>query len=311
MDTEIRRIYSSGGSFIITLPKKWVKMNNLKAGDTVVIQIGDRSISISPQMAKIKREVKIDAKSLKKDELVRRIISYYLIGLDKLIVRIYNDEHRKAINIASDILIGAEIIEDMGREVCMEVFLGEKYDIEDILKRISNTSITMFSDLCLAMKNFNEYLCNSIIIREYETDRLHLLALRLLNLTPSSCQELFGYWSFARRFERIADHIANCSKCLLKLKKDIPYFYEITDPILDMLKKSNESFFQRNIELAEVILKEFEEIRKKEDKLYKWIIKQKIEEALLLKSILDSLMRISAYSTDIAEISMNRSCYLI
>lgn len=317
MEIETRKIYFSGGnSYIVTLPKRWVEENGLRAGDAIVMQIGKQSLNIMPQIAgRVKKEAAIDTEDLNMDALARRIISYYLAGYDSLRVKIYNKEHRRAVDIASDILVGTEILEDTGKEVYVEVFLDEnRFKTKNILERISNTCTTMLSDFCLALKDYNEYLCNSIIMREKEIDKLHFLVLRKLNSVRHpdishtitiTHREVLGYWSFTRRFERIADHATNMSRCLLQLERSIPEFCEIAEPTLEMLKSSSVSFFRKDVELAETVLEEFNKIRKIEEKLYGQIMNQKVEDALLVKSILDSITRIAAYSADIAEISIN------
>jgi len=308
---EARKIYFSGGSsYIITLPKKWVEENGLKAGDSVVMHVGKNAIRILPHIPQTtRREGFIDADGLGKACLTRRIISCYLAGYDSLEIKVYNEEQRMATDLAADTLIGAEIMEDIGTEIGIEIFLDDRFKSDDVLERMSNTCVAMLSDFCLALQDFCEYYCNSIILRENEVDRLHFLVLRQVNLAIQGDvvvpRELLGYWSFARRFERIADHAANMARCLLKLGKSMPELCDIVEPCLEMLKMSSVAFFRKDIELADAVLTEFEDLRSIEEKLYRKIIEQEVEDAILLKSIVDSLTRIAAYSADIAEIALD------
>ncbi|AEA46885.1 phosphate uptake regulator PhoU [Archaeoglobus veneficus] len=315
MRVEARKIYFSGGSsYIITLPKKWVEDNGLKAGDSVVMHIGRNTVCISPQIPKsVRKEVVIDAKGLGRACLVRRIISCYLAGYDSLRIKVYNEEHRKAADLAADTLIGAEIMEDLGKVISMEVFLDDRFRTDDVLERMGNMCIAMLSDFCSALKNFNEYMCNSIILRENEIDRLHFLVLRQVNLavqyreadTGAHSRELFGYWTFARRFERIADHAANMARNLLRLGRSIPELCDIVEPCLDMLKMASIAFFRKDTEIADAVLTEFEDLKYLEERFYRKIIEHGVEEAIQLKSIIDSLTRIAAYSADMAEIALD------
>ncbi len=315
MKVEARKIYFSGGSsYIITLPKKWVEENGLSVGDNVVMFIGKSSISITPQMPKnVRKEVEIDAKGLGKACLLRRIISCYLAGYDSIKVRVYNEDHRNAADNAADTLIGVEIMEDLGKVISLEVFLDDRFKSENVLEKMSNMCLAMLSDFCSSLQNFNEYLCNSIILRENEIDRLHFLVLRQVGMAvqkiaiDEKARILFGYWTFARRFERIADHAANMARNLLKLGRSMPELCSVVEPCVEMLKMSTLAFFKRDVEIANTVLDKFEGLKDLHERYYVKIVNYDVEEALKVKSIIDSIARIAAYSADMAEIALDIS----
>ncbi len=313
MKVEARKIYFSGGSsYIITLPKKWVEENGLGVGDNVVMYVGKSSISITPQLPKnVRKEIEIDAKGLGKACLLRRIISCYLAGYDSIRVKVYNEAHRTAADNAADTLIGVEIMEDLGKVISLEVFLDDRFKTENVLERMSNMCLAMLSDFCSSLQNFNEYMCNSIILRENEIDRLHFLVLRQVGMAvqriaiDEKARILFGYWTFARRFERIADHAANMARNLLKLGKSMPELCEVVEPCVEMLRMSTLAFFKRDGEMADAVLTEFEDMKDIHEKYYVRIVNHEVEEALKIKSIVDSIARIAAYSADMAEIALD------
>ncbi len=313
MKVEARKIYFSGGSsYIITLPKKWVEENGLGVGDNVVMYVGKSSISITPQLPKnVRKEIEIDAKGLGKACLLRRIISCYLAGYDSIRVKVYNEAHRTAADNAADTLIGVEIMEDLGKVISLEVFLDDRFKTENVLERMSNMCLAMLSDFCSSLQNFNEYMCNSIILRENEIDRLHFLVLRQVGMAvqriaiDEKARILFGYWTFARRFERIADHAANMARNLLKLGKSMPELCEVVEPCVEMLRMSTLAFFKRDGEMADAVLTEFEDMKDIHEKYYIRIVNHEVEEALKIKSIVDSIARIAAYSADMAEIALD------
>lgn len=313
MRVEARKIYVSGGSsYIVTLPKKWVEENGLSVGDNVVMYVGKSSISLVPQMPKnVRKEVEIDANGLGKACLLRRIISCYLAGYDSIKVKVYNEEHRNAADSAADTLIGVEIMEDLGKTISLEVFLDDRFKTENVLEKMSNMCLAMLSDFCSSLQNFSEYICNSIILRESEIDRLHFLVLRQVGMAvqriaiDEKARILFGYWTFARRYERIADHAANMARNLLKLGRSIPELCEIVEPCVDMLRTSALAFFRRDGEMADTVLTEFEDMKSVHEKYYVKIVNHRVEEALSIKSIVDSIARIAAYSADMAEIALD------
>ncbi len=315
---ETRKVFFSGkSSYIITLPKRWVEENEIKAGDDVLVSVGKNFITIYPKKMETKRKfASIDAKGLRHEALLRRIISYYLAGFDSLKIRVYNEEQRGAITRASEILMGVEIIEDLGREIALEIFLdNSRLRTDDIMRRMANTCVAMVSDYCSALKNYDRYLCTSIIAREREVDRLHFLLLRQLKLAVLHAdvaanldipvEKVHEYRTVVRALERVADHAANMATSLMELGREIEELCEFVEVDLDMLRTAVVAFLENEIELAEVVLEDFDEVELIEKRLYKIVLNANVEEAVLLKSILESLSRIASYSADIAEVVVN------
>ncbi len=314
---EVRRVYFSGkSSYIITLPKKWIRENNIKAGDEILMKIGRDYITIYPKVTKRGKTAYIDAKDLRMESLLRRIISYYLACYDTIKIHVYNEDHRKAIVNASEILMGAEVVEDLGKEIVIEIFLdNSRLKTKVILERMANTCVGMVSDFCNALRRFDKFVCSSIIARENEVDRMHFLLLRQLKLASIypdiatdleiPIENLHEYRTVVRSLERIADHAYRMAKNLLKLGKSFDELCDFVNLDIEMLSTAVIAFLNNETELAEVVLEDFDEVPKIEDKMYEIVLKRDIEEALLLKTILDSLSRIASYSADIAEVVIN------
>ena len=311
---ENRKIYLSGGnSYIITLPKKWVEENGLKAGDYVLMNILKDSIVIKAKGGeRVKKTAVIDAENIRGESLIRRIISHYLAGFDSIRVKVYNEEHRRAVALASDILIGAEVIEDLGKEVVLEIFVDNtRFTPDYIVERMSNVCLTMLSDFKTALKDLNGYTCSSITIRENEVDRLHFLVLRQLKsaIRDSSIgilpEDVLEYRTTVRALERIADHCANMAESLMKIGKPLPEFCKLVEMNEEILKMSTVAFFKRNPELADEVIEKVKELYEVEKEYYKLIFDQDAERAVYIKAILDSLSRIAGYCSDIAEVVIN------
>ncbi len=315
---EKRKVFFSGkSSYILTLPKKWIEENGIKAGDEVLVSVGKSFLTIYPRKSEIKKgSVLIDSESLRHESLLRRIISYYLAGIDSIRVRVYNEEQRSAISRASEILMGVEIVEDIGKEIALEIFLdNSRLKTERIMRRMGNTCVGMVSDFCAALRKFDRYLCNSIIAREREVDRLHFLLLRqlkLANMHAEVASELEipveivqEYRTVVRSLERVADHAANMAESLLDYGKPVKDLCELVDEDLDMLRTAVVAFLENEIELAEVVLEEFDEFAEFEKRFYGIVFRANVEDAINLKSIVDSISRIASYSADIAEVVVN------
>ncbi len=314
---EARRVYFSGkSSYIITLPKNWVKGNGIKAGDEVLMKIGKDFITIYPKIVKSGKIAFIDAKDLRMESLLRRIISYYLAGFDTIRIKIYNEEHRRAVVKSSEILMGAEVVEDLGKEIVMEIFLDNtRLKTRVILERMANTCVGMVSDFCNALRRFDKFVCTSIMARENEVDRMHFLLLRQLKLASMHAdiaatleipiESVHEYRTVVRSLERIADHAYKMAENLLKLEKSADELCDFVNLDIDMLSTAVIAFLNNETDLAEEVLEDFDRVAEIENRMYEIVLTREIEEALLLKSILDSLSRIASYSADIAEVVIN------
>ncbi len=305
---ESRKIYLSGGnSYVITLPKRWVENNGLKSGDYVTVEdYGEYLVVRAKEIKRAKRVVNIDAKSLTHDSLIRRIVAHYLAGYDTIRVRIYNEEQRRAISLASDMLVGAEVIEDLGREIVVEIFVDHRFSLEHIIEKIGRMCVTMISDFKQLLKSLDGYIYSSIVMRENEIDRLHFLALRLLkseiNKNP---KDLLEFRTVVRALERIGDHCAKMSESLVKLKMPIPKMIELVDTLEDVLKLTLKAFLKKSTEVAEKVIDEVERFYSVEEKFSSLVFEFSGDKSANLRILLDSLSRIAGYCSDIAESVIN------
>src|SRR5690349_19687821 len=91
---EIRKIQITGGnSYVVSLPKSWVKDAGLKAKDAVlVLPQADMSLLVVPKgdlRKETKSEVTLDIPdNSDKETALRSFISYYLAGYDLIRLRI-------------------------------------------------------------------------------------------------------------------------------------------------------------------------------------------------------------------------------
>ncbi|MET1123655.1 MAG: PhoU domain-containing protein [Archaeoglobaceae archaeon] len=312
---DVRKVYRSGkGSYIITLPKEWIVANGLKEGDTVYLEVRKDTILISPRSRQVREEAEIDSKDASFNQLVRLIISHYLAGYDSIRVKTRSDEQRRAVAFAVDMLVGAEIMEDTGNEVVIEVFLDSKrFNIIDIIEKIFNICSSMLSDFCSCLKEFDRAICSSIMVRESEVDKIHFLALRLLNVAMEreekglSSREIVSYRSVVRALERIADHVSSMAEALVNLQSSFPEICDAVKDVEEIFRIAMISFFKKNTEMAEEVLEKYEIFENKVQKNYEEILKFDVVRVLNLKTVFDSLCRIAAYSADIAEVVLDMS----
>jgi len=328
---ETRKVYVSGGStYVISLPKKWVKKTNLKAGDSLIVSEHGSSLMIETSVIENEsrtKEIKI-SQITSSDALERLLIAFYLVGYDTIKIKLDRKDHlsyREIIRKIMDYLIGVEIVEDTNEEMALEIMLDYKrMSTKQILQRMFSIDRSMLLDLGKALKNMDIGLAKDIIAREKEIDRLYFLVVRQLKsavefqqiaekLGIESQRDCLGYRIVVKVLERIADHIENMAKSYIQLseiQKEVNQndFIDITYSIVTIFEKSVQALFTRNNELAETVFQELKKIEKSQSDISKGLFKiEEIQAAILVKAMLDSIGRIASYSGDIAEVAINMS----
>jgi len=328
---ETRKVYVSGGStYVISLPKKWVKKANLKAGDSLVVTEQGGSLLIETSVIEKRssvKEIKI-SQMISSEALERLLIAFYLVGYDTITIKLDRKDHlpyRKSIRKILDYLIGVEIVEDTNDSMTLEVMVDyRRMMTKQILQRIYSINRSMLLDLGKALNTMDVGLAKDVIVREREIDRLYFLVVRQLKsaveyqqiaekLGIENQRDCLGYRIVVKVLERIADHIENIAKSyiqLLEIKKEasLDDFIKLNNSIVTIFEKSVQALFTRNNELAENIFQELKEIKKTHSDISNQLLHPKdIQSAILHKTMLDSLGRIASYSGDIAEIAINMS----
>ena len=324
---ETRKIYMSGGSsYIISLPKKWVLENNLKPGDSVFVFKKDNSLIIEaqPTIEEKRKSVSIKtSQALSTDSLERLIIAYYLNGYDEIKIILDKRDNlrfRDVVRRLPELLIGVEIVEDTDREILLEILLDEeRIPTIKALKRINLIIRSMLHETFKIMKERNVELAKDVITREREIDRLYFLVVRqlknneLLEKMNIKHRDALGYRMVVKSMERIADHIENIARVQINLiNKNIEPIegcLSLVNMVSKVYEESTKAFFNKDIKIAELAFEDLEKFRKKHEEVANMLFNKNINvsEAILFKSLLDSLARIGSYSSDIAEIAINMS----
>lgn len=331
---ETRKVYRTGGStYVISLPKKWVENNKIRAGDSLVVTEQESSLLIEPQMEKVSRLIEITASQVaSKEALKRLIIAYYLVGYDTIKIKLNqnSDGLKESIRHILDFLIGVEIVEDVGNLITMEILLDHRrMPTHQVIERIHLINKSMLSDAIKVMENSNILLANDVIAREREVDRLYFLVVRQLKsavqyqqvakkLKIKNQRDSLGYRIVVKSLERIADHIENIMKSYLMLievekKPELREYVDVAKFITEIYDTAVHAVFEKKRFTAESVFQGLENSKKYHRQLSNHLFKEigDVSLAIHRKSILDSLDRIAGYSSDIAEIALNMAVEFI
>ncbi|HIH72743.1 MAG TPA: phosphate uptake regulator PhoU [Thermococcaceae archaeon] len=301
---EFRKIQFTGrSSYIISLPKKWVKENNLKQGDVVPIVINpDGSLLILPKEPKEVSESKelVISKDISPDMAVRLLISAYIQGYDVIDVKFTEDMPLYKVKIRGTIqnLPGLEIIlEEPLRITSKSLLADEEVNLKEIIERLTSILISMIEDLMLISEFEKKEVLRDINGLENELDRFYFLTLRAVNKILSGGSivkdgglikrnfDLLGVLFIVRNIERIGDHMVRIAENF-DPDLDISYLREIIQKVIDQI-------IQKDLKKIDKIMLE---------------LKARIKSIDYRKSVaMDSYRRILEYLENIGETIINMS----
>ncbi len=331
----VRKLQLTGGStYIVSLPKGWVKMMGLGKGSNLSItQMEDMTLNLMPKGAGIEEELRkaviVVSDEITPENVVRRVVSAYLIGYNFIHIR----NPLKRIDLAHKLavkdftrkkLIGTEIVSDLPRELTLQVLLGRsELSVTDALRRMSVIAASMHREAVSALGADDTRLAREIMGMDDEVDRFGLYIIRLLKETavdPYSIQEIglksaregLGYRLITKSVERMADHAVNIAQNSLTLKLSgleddrIGGLGPLSDEAVRVFEGSIESLFDWSYASAEAVIGRAERIRGEEAAVVQKIIKNASPgDVPSLRLIVESVMRTAEYGADIAEVVLN------
>ncbi len=331
---QMRKLQLSGGStFVISLPKVWVEDMSLKAGDGVMItKNSNKSLTFVPDESSSKKDssfavTEISAKST--DESVRRkIIAIYLAGY-KLIrivskgVKLRPSQTGVIRNLIRSTMIGTEIVESDSESMVIQILTRlPELSFDTALKRMHLMTISMHREAVEALTACNSIYAQEIISMDDEIDRFALYMQRNLTMAvqnagilqemglkkPADC---LGYRTVIARIERIADHAALIAKRTRHLKGPIDAdmmsdIRALSESSLRLFERAIESLIECDYHMAEKVADEVPAlVQRQEDMMFG--LRENAKNASIIKFVLEDIRRTAEYSSDIAEVVMDKN----
>jgi len=312
-DSEPRKIIKFGNSsYIISLPKQWIKDNKIKKGDIVFLtKNSEQDIMLSPKEKKREIELKkmtIEINKMNPNEIQKRIGSAYINNYTEIILK-------GAINksIISNVLknaerIGLEVVEQSPTEVIIKDFLNlEELSIQTTMRRMDNTLRAMFEDLKggLQKKTFGKLICKEMMDSDQRINKMYFLIWKvskkgeefpsILSKIGMSHSELSDTRWIALHLEFIGDEIKRTARILESLSLDDEERKGFLGLIEDLEKnyiKSVTSYHQHNVNLAIEANLEKEDLIKRCEK---FIEKIKTKKAVFIIEKLKTIVISSNY----------------
>jgi len=330
-----RRVMSLGrSSLVISLPKNWMQLNELKKGDVVSFAIQrDRSLVIYPG-AKKKAETKETTLRIGPDEddllIMMKIVGNYLNGYSGITLiseKVFSVPQIKAIRKTAGMLY-MRIMESNSKGVYIQTLMDEtKADLKQTVQRLHLISQSMGEDAIKSLKNKDIALAKAVFSLDDDVYHFVYFLLRVLRdavqgsvlaneyrVDPLECMD---YQTLVYMMRDVADNSAEVSRHVIMLngiQQDIPEnVLELMgiagNEALNLYVKAVDAFFSKDVSKSVEILRQREEMAKLDSEIAAraFAEKQKNEQLICaICTIRDSIKRIADCAASIARIAINR-----
>jgi phosphate uptake regulator len=273
MSRYARRLQKIGSSMLISLPSEWIKNNNLKKGNMVMIEVNrNNSISLYPSDIDTEdvKEVNIPHPQLSMDSLTNQIYGAYLLGYDVICIKGKSQisfDDRELIKLAMRKLVGLEIVDENGSNIISQFLLdANTLDAEKILRRMSSIVAGMYKDTLIGIQKKESGSEKSIVSRDDEVDRQYFLLVRLIRSAMMDQKlasklnlsniDILDYRIAANHLESAGDYITDFAAALPIISHDnlIEEIIQAASLIEKMQEKSIAGFINKNrVESNEVV----------------------------------------------------------
>ena len=332
---EQRKIMSLGrSSLVIALPKEWIRLNELKKGDVVSLDVKyDRSLSVFPSLEK-KWEEQSTTLTIDPDEkdriIARKIIACYLngySGIRLVSAGMFSASQQSAIrDIARTLYM--RITESDAKQVYVETLAEEsKLQIESSISRMHIISSSMCQDIFTALKNRDISMAKTVVTLDDDVDHFSFFLLRLLRnaavdsnlanqlaIDPVDCLD---YQTLVNRIEEVADKAVYIANNLIMLegrqemisKTVLERIYTAGVNTLTTYDKAVNGLLAKDITNCDEIIEFQTQIEEFDQEIASLSFAEEKDAQILcaLDRIRDSIKRVAGCAAEIAEITIDQS----
>ena len=331
---QLRKLQFTGkSSFIVSLPKEWVKDQGLKQGDQVAVsRQGSSIIEIKPihheKMVNQESATIIISSNDNDQTILRKLIALYFLHYQIIHIKPKSDRitasQRTAIrNAVKNILMGAEITADSTDGITIQILINlVGLSVDGAFKRMLHLAKSMQDDVLLALEDGDVELAQQVINSDDDVDRFGFYIIRQLTIAVenehmlkemgfANTRDCLGYRVIVKNIERLADHAERIARDIIEFKKPIngkthEKLKEMSDYTLSLVDNACLSMFKQDTVEAEAVITDAGKVHKYEKKILDTIKSSKNpEESYRIRKIIENLRRISEYGSDIGEIVLN------
>jgi phosphate uptake regulator len=248
---EYRKLISFGkSSFVISLPKPWIRQNKLKKGDLIHLDEKNNNLILASKSNEIVEErsavISVDGKSI--DHLQRELNAAYIENNREITFKgkELKSKSKELLSVIRE-LIALEVLEFDSNKIVTKDFLDmDKVSITELIKKMDMIVRSMLKDCA---EGFDKDNAENIGLRDDDVNRLSFLLYRIIRYgmrNPSAVlrnfniesSDLLNYYLTTFELEAIADEVKRLSRVMPSAgltKAERKAF-------LDILKKTEENF---------------------------------------------------------------------
>lgn len=315
---EYRKLIKFGNSsHVISIPKDWIKRNNIEKGDTVYFEESDEGDLIVSARDREEREKKkivtINIDDLTTKEVELELVASYMKEFNKIIIKGSDIEKRE--HEVRDILkrlVAIEVIEQTDKKIVAKDFLNiREISLEDLRKRLDIVIKSMLHDSKIG--NGKEHY-GSVNTRDLDANRFAYLLFRVLRRCVEkpgikkevglTSLEVVNEQTLVLTMERIADLAKRISREDYRSKisntemKELNTIYE---RVIENYNSAITAYQKKNYDLSRKVYSENKSLQKSCDKL-----KDKIKSPTAFK-ILNLIREMSNNTSLMGEVGIMNS----
>jgi phosphate uptake regulator len=327
---EIRRVQITGGSsYIITLPKEWIRTMNIKKNDQLGINIqSDGTLLLNSKITQeqLQRIKEFNVSNIQKPTyLLQLLVGAYISGYTS--IKIISPSRmpttiRNVIRSFTQLAIGPEVVEETDATVTLKDLLNPlEMPLDRTIKRMHIIVNGMYEDTIRALQTKDKNLAGEVLSRDDDVDRLHWLIARQYNIILQNVS-LAGKMNItigmtstcfliSKIIERIGDHIVRISQNIPKLvdsdlnKQTMDCLLSASNLSLDIFNKSMGAFFKKDIKASNETMESVAKLELLCEEINAIALKQKGIVAINVGYVVESIRRIGEYAEDISENVIN------
>jgi hypothetical protein len=229
-----RKIIELGHNcMVMSLPIKWVKNNNLKKTDELIVnEENDRLIIILGNDKRLKKEVRLTLPIEEETAIRMLLIGAYRSGYDRIITQYLGD-----INLVNDIIdknmVGFELVKNKDKQLIIESVAEPDYNnFENLMQKQFFMILEMIDNI-----EKEELKAFSYKVQKYDNFLKRCISKKIINIESET-----NFWQFLSQLTRVSRACYYFNKFIyekkIKLaKKDFELIRESRD-MLEMLQKA-------------------------------------------------------------------------
>ena len=327
---EIRRVQMTGGSsYVVTLPKDWIKSLKVKKNDPLgLLMQSDGTLLVTTKMTQDKthRIKEFDVNDTTNQiYLLRRLIGAYISGYTSIKIKSSKrmpPPMRVIIRKFTQTTIGQEIVEETDTAITLKDLLNPtEMPFDKTIRRMHIIVKSMHEDAMRALEENDRKLAEDVISRDNDVDRLHWLVARQHNIILRNVSlaekmdttlEISSIcFLISRIIERIGDHVVRIAQNILSLVDDklnkeiVERIHSASELSLDIFNKSIGTFFRRDIKASNENIDSVSRLESLCEEINTLALQQIGVTAISIGYIVESIRRVGEYAEDISEIVIN------